>query len=541
MSLILPKGIVVNSPGLNLSIEKINQEPLELTDIAKFWKVYTTTQRRLLDPTAERLENYWWRIWGSRQRSLKGATVARLFAHISDGETFMPLRGPPNRDEGGSSLQSTFRHGPGSSSSTTLQLTSPTRRSTASSSIASKGPAPSPHPILKKSRGPSSSGPRPTARFISPHESQDEPEPSSSHSPSSHVVARPHSPQNVAHPERKRSSTKSNKKKGQVTVASTTASKKRPVIMRRQGSQNSHSSTDSSTRPSEAPHLDTDLSSAGRSPPNFAELSAATRRKPASSRVQDDVPSSSSRRSSGMGPSVGKRNPGIDAVTKRHPQTGRIQESQAIEEEEGWVEVSPHDQLVEDRSKRSQMESARNNNSSAVKSQLTAGLQSRGIVSEGAHGPDNTMQEGLERDTKPLPSTTHGLTVRHPHRQMSDGDRGIQNVAAGRPSIRATKSAVTLSPAPAESSGQSAQQATVGHTGRRTAEALNKGKERDLEQPRHAEMFSKRPVPPLADRTAPKPTFAGPLGKSKSQLTLLLEEDNAKSRKNGSSSGKDKR
>jgi len=62
--------------------------------------VYTTTKRRLLDPTAERLENYWWRIWGSRKRELNGATVARLFAQISDGQTFVPLRGPPNRDEG---------------------------------------------------------------------------------------------------------------------------------------------------------------------------------------------------------------------------------------------------------------------------------------------------------------------------------------------------------------------------------------------------------------------------------------------------------
>jgi hypothetical protein len=64
------------------------------------YAVYTTTKRRLLDPTAERLENYWWRIWGSRRRELNGATVAGLFSHISNGETFVPLRGPANRDEG---------------------------------------------------------------------------------------------------------------------------------------------------------------------------------------------------------------------------------------------------------------------------------------------------------------------------------------------------------------------------------------------------------------------------------------------------------
>lgn len=90
---------------------------MDLADIVEFWKgtsakppyqdgingsviVYTTTKRRLLDPRAERLENYWWRMWGSRKRELNGATVARLFAQISDGQTFVPLRGPPNRDEG---------------------------------------------------------------------------------------------------------------------------------------------------------------------------------------------------------------------------------------------------------------------------------------------------------------------------------------------------------------------------------------------------------------------------------------------------------
>jgi hypothetical protein len=63
--------------------------------------VYTTTNRRLLDPTAERLENYWWRIWGSQKRSLRGATVARLFVEISNGTSFVPLLGPADHDESG--------------------------------------------------------------------------------------------------------------------------------------------------------------------------------------------------------------------------------------------------------------------------------------------------------------------------------------------------------------------------------------------------------------------------------------------------------
>ena len=60
-----------------------------------------------------------------------------------------------------------------------------------------------PHPILKKTRGPSMGGPRPTARFISPPESDGEADHSSSVSTNSqtnsHVVVEPPSPdsQNV--------------------------------------------------------------------------------------------------------------------------------------------------------------------------------------------------------------------------------------------------------------------------------------------------------------------------------------------------------
>lgn len=56
-----------------------------------------------------------------------------------------------------------------------------------------------PPPILKKNRGPSSTGPRPTARFISPHSSEDEdPDEISSFTnnpPDAHFVVRPPTPE----------------------------------------------------------------------------------------------------------------------------------------------------------------------------------------------------------------------------------------------------------------------------------------------------------------------------------------------------------
>jgi hypothetical protein len=38
MALILPKGIVVNTPEIEGEIERINAEPLDVADIAKFWR-----------------------------------------------------------------------------------------------------------------------------------------------------------------------------------------------------------------------------------------------------------------------------------------------------------------------------------------------------------------------------------------------------------------------------------------------------------------------------------------------------------------------
>lgn len=62
--------------------------------------VYTTTFRRLCDPTAYRLENFWWHVWGSDRRHLSGPALAKLFEEFSKGETFVPLRSVKNRYEG---------------------------------------------------------------------------------------------------------------------------------------------------------------------------------------------------------------------------------------------------------------------------------------------------------------------------------------------------------------------------------------------------------------------------------------------------------
>ncbi|KAJ9155146.1 hypothetical protein NKR23_g1986 [Pleurostoma richardsiae] len=98
MPMILPRGIVVNTDHIYDEVAGYTNVPLD--KIYEFWHVYTTTQRQLFDPTAQRLENFWWHVWGSDRRHLSGRKLAKLYENISTGPSFAPLRGPLNRYEG---------------------------------------------------------------------------------------------------------------------------------------------------------------------------------------------------------------------------------------------------------------------------------------------------------------------------------------------------------------------------------------------------------------------------------------------------------
>jgi hypothetical protein len=100
---------------------------------------------------------------------------------------------------------------------------------------------PPPHPILKKSRGPSTSGPRPTARFVSPPDSGDEgskdEDASSGSTAVTGVDARTPPTQSTTTKPEKRSTPV-----GKKFIASTSASKRRPLLPRRPSSQSSTNS-----------------------------------------------------------------------------------------------------------------------------------------------------------------------------------------------------------------------------------------------------------------------------------------------------------
>lgn len=262
---LLPKGIVFDSPTIYAEVAKLPVVPLE--DIHRHWKTYTRTHKSLHDPTACRLENFWWHVWGSDRRGLSGKTLARLWEQIASGPTFVPLRGPPNRWEPPPKPTRSMHESDSAQQPQAHDVGSQIQE--AQSSIAkgaiygltpSSSRPPPAHTILKKPRGPSNSGPRPTARFVDVPDSEDE-------------ISQQSGDNNVGtstkkKPEARASSSSispakvDRKPAPKKFVASSTASKRRPVLPRRQSSQ---SSTGSVTVSDPSPR---DTASASRNSPN---------------------------------------------------------------------------------------------------------------------------------------------------------------------------------------------------------------------------------------------------------------------------------
>jgi len=517
MAMILPKGIIVNSPQIEGQFEQLDAQPVGDADLARLWRVYTTTQRRLKDPTAERLENLWWRIWGSQGKQLKGAIVARLFAQISDGETFVPLRGPPNRDEG-PSLNTRIRLGPGASSTTALHQPNRSKPGTESSS-SSKNNAPMPHPILKKTRGPSATGPRPTARFISPHDTEDEnvEEDSSSVGTNAHVMVEPPSPVDPQNPKaEKKLAGLSIKKKGGFVAAT---KKKRPVVSRRQSSQTSQSSTDSPSKYSVI------QSSSERTPPTFAAQS----RMKTESRLQENF-SPSSGQLLGNAQSPKKRNMSRASDSKRAGVSPRKavsasrKEKASTSEEAAKPGPSSGDPGPSSVLRRAENKQELDPDSLVDPATLTEGelqeVEMQRILLEKA----NARLERPNQMAAQLIRQSNAPTSMNPMRSASDShgllsqERNNKSSASLAPTLTAAVGQINMGDTPREGLQQTSRSASAGR--------LDKGKGRDPEELQRTRMFAKRQV--KSPTPASVPNDSGMLSRSKSQLTLLLENDRAR-------------
>ncbi|KAI0805035.1 hypothetical protein GGR55DRAFT_295216 [Xylaria sp. FL0064] len=230
---VLPKGIVLNREDVYAEIAKYDVIPVER--ILRACHVFSTTSRELYDPTARRLENFWTRMLGGNRRYLSGRVVARLFKDISEETSFVKLRGPDNRYEPPSPSSSASRAHVVQAISTVPELKSKGKPTTPSTKT--------PRPILKRPRGPSSSGPRPTARFASPPESEREEDSTKRDDNTASTAAKDSGSSTATERNPKPPRTHKSKKKATTFVASTT-SRRRPEMPRRSSSQSSSKASD---------------------------------------------------------------------------------------------------------------------------------------------------------------------------------------------------------------------------------------------------------------------------------------------------------
>jgi hypothetical protein len=399
--------------------------------------VYTITHRKLADPTARRLENFWWHVWGSDRNRLSGKQLARLFEDISKTSYELPARRPD-----------------------------PDERMNAVSSSSSKPPPK--QSILKKPRAPSStSGPRPTARFASPPRPGIEDANDSGASSGSVTATTQISQGSSSSSEKggKKSVTQSSKQ----YVASTSVSKRRPQVIRRPSSQTSGAS-DTSSR--EAPS------------------SASTFRSQGSSR-------SSQQERSGMSAKAAGKRP----IRPGNPQSSLLTGSLAAQSDAVVQHSRPSGETRENAPEYESTSATR----TAEKPASTA----------------NIVRRGSDQRT-PVTSAmvaTSG-TMADPPRSLSSPRR--RETADGRlPSQGLTSSSVAgTSKVDVRGTFDFEDPATMLAS---TAEAHDVP---DSALPSRPSAASLRDL--MFTPTAPSPAPAVPLGRSKSQLTLLLAREREK-------------
>ncbi|KAH7316534.1 hypothetical protein B0I35DRAFT_479368 [Stachybotrys elegans] len=494
ISMLLPKGIVVNTKNIYKEVADFPIVPAD--KVWKYWHVYTTTNKKLKDPTARRLENFWWHVWGSDRRRLSGRILARIYEDISDGPTFVPLRGPPNRWEGPevSSLVRPAKE-PQENEKKQWQESkepSPPRKTNGTSlrtlsSSASKPPPP--HPILKKARGPSSSGPRPTARFVSPHESADEDEKASEASSGSTATAGSEIRAPPVSPAKKKQVPATRK-----FVVSSTANKRRPLLPRRPSSQSSTNSANSGVSAVSTASAASDV--------NFREaVSSVGSRSSLNQNTVPHVSESTSRAAPrpGKSPSAERFRLSAKAAGKR-PAFQRRATSDAKLETGSQSSLSPSESSLAARSPAGQLHQTR--------SLLHLSAQNN------HESPDDSVSGSAIPETPPMMIRSQSLGG---YGQPSDS-----SVAIARKQGLFTGATASMTTAQAQ--GTIIEQSGTGslpvshHMGRID---MN---EEISRQPSTSSLLDSRMTP-----TQPSPATSMPLARTRSQLTLLLEREKSRS------------
>jgi len=511
--MILPKGIVTNTSWIYDEVAKYPVVPPD--QIHKYWRVYTTTFTRLVDPTANRLENFWWHVWGSELRHLPGPVLARMFEQISNGPTFVRLRSTANRYEGPSlpsspdSKKATAPETPSQTESATATFEpvagdgSPDVDNRSAVPTTKKGSAQQQQPgkpILKPPRAGSTTGPRPVARFVSPAVSDSEDLASSDGTAVNEQANPKHVDLLKPKPaDKKRVAAVTPKKKGPKVVAST--ARRRPAMPRRPSSQSSAGGSDNGSKESGSVSS-SKVSSSARSIGTIEEDGSI---RPTTQTLEDDEPLST--KAAGKQPS---RDLNTNQPTQAAVQTSAVLPRKAV----AAISPAPSSQQIlatsvpttstGETSKIAPQPSARARNVS-FEGQITSGM--RPSLSGGAVLMNRSRSDmGVQRP---------GI------RDFSMNKRGISQSLL-------SSTTVTTSTATAQGTIIEFDENLPAHEAIRHAFNADDDLLPGLQRSSTGSSTSSRLVP-----TLPSGSPNVPLGRSKSQLTLLLERqgDDKKTRR----------
>jgi hypothetical protein len=383
-----------------------------------------------------------------------------------------------------------------------------------------RSPVVMPPPILKKTRGPSTTGPRPTARFISPHESEDEAEPTSSGGSSSNVVVQPPSPGIKNTKVERRTSSAGKKKAG--FVATGASKKKRPVVVRRQNSQSSADSvkrTDNTQIPSSQGSVQSSLarSPLGRSPPLIAALAEARGKPPASSKFQEQfspeyIPAAAptprdrqeSRKASKSSKGSTQKSPNLKSrERKQDSKSSRSSENRGSGERV---------QQPQTNAQRTSSSTASQRKIEEDELRILEGSTRQNTEQNRRSTDDRNSNASLQRSRSGTEYDALGI--------MHQDRKGSSSLASTLTPVTGTMGAAVTDTAPSTALELSPKKLT----------AKEKGKGRAEGEYQPEDLFAKRPVQPVGIPAASVPV--GSLARSKSQLTLLLEKDQEDRAKN---------
>ncbi|KAI0487573.1 hypothetical protein F4859DRAFT_262125 [Xylaria cf. heliscus] len=483
---ILPKGIVLNRNTVYEEIAKYDIVPVER--ILRACHVFSTTSRELYDPTARRLENFWTRVLGGDRRYLSGRVIARLFKDISEETSFVKLRGPENRYEPPSPKSS-------ASESQSIQAASlaPATKPKSKPTTSAKAP----HPILKKPRGPSASGPRPTARFVSPPGSgidEDNTKQSGTTTPTTTAMysvnskATGGSGVSNTNEERRKGNTHKPKKKTAAFVAST-LSKRRPGMPRRSSSQSSAGASETGSKDGDS-SLGSKYDGSQSSVPTILE-------KP---EQQEAVAKK------------GDENTGLSAkAAGKRPMT---------------------QSRVETTSKPGTVRSNQFQNEGAPAEQDNLKIKGQNLARSGKiRGPAEN------RSKPPSSAAIKGMDIQHPHSESSPSmKRSSSDIGSMRPISR--EASRTFAPSSLMSSTQVKVDTSVIGQGTisKFAEITpshaplmgRSGGSGNNEAPEASQSYGSPSIGRQMTPTQPSSTPTIPLGRSKSQLSILLDRKSEK-------------